>query len=146
MTVVKWRLPKGAGRRLFQGATHTLTPVQPQPGPHWSTPPARVVGGYLNRFGAQQDDESIRAPFGVPGDRAWVPGSHLRPRGVVRLKAVNALRLSQVTEEQARACGSSCLATLLTEWQLHRPELPLTDDPWVWLLEWAVELRAPRGQ
>lgn len=37
----------------------------------WSVPPARVDGGFLNRFG-MDETERIKIPYGQPGDRLWV--------------------------------------------------------------------------
>jgi hypothetical protein len=39
--------------------------------PQWSVPPARFYGGTFNRYGCDQS-ESIKCPYGVPGDRLYV--------------------------------------------------------------------------
>ena len=60
-------------RAILDGRkTQTRRVMKPQPGSHWSMPPAALRGGVFSRYGNPRDADGIRCPYGQPGDRLWV--------------------------------------------------------------------------
>lgn len=67
--------PAMASATLADIKTHTRRIAKLPTG--WSIPPAKVEGGFLNRYGSHSD-ELIACPYGGPGDQLWVREEHYR--------------------------------------------------------------------
>lgn len=65
--------PAMASATLADIKTHTRRIAKIPTG--WSIPPAKVEGGFLNRYGSHSE-ERIACPYGGPGDRLWVRESY----------------------------------------------------------------------
>lgn len=122
-----WRLPKAAGRRLFSGATATVSPAA------------------MPQMEETLEEYAARCPhaMGYVGSCSWVPGGHLRvPLGLVCLRSEQLKPLSLLTEADAQAAGFPDLRAFRTLWAERHADLG--ENPWVWVLRWDVVTRAKR--